>query len=460
MEGFDSFLGKLAARARFGMRQGLETTRYLLHAIGDPERGMRFIHIAGTNGKGATAAMLDSVLRAAGFAVARYTSPHLLKLNERFFLDGAPASSAALERAAAPVFGAAERLEREGGGAATFFECLTAAAFSLFREWADAAERAGKTPIAILETGLGGRLDATNAIGNPLVCAITRIGLDHCQWLGDTVAAIAREKAGIIKPGCPVVCGAMPEEALEEMEKTAEGRGAPLFAARSGDCVSVTRPDPSGQVVDVAFNGETLRGVRLPLAGAFQRENAATALAVLGELSRQGFAIPAGAVRSGLECVEWPGRFQCVSRNPHVIVDGAHNPPGAKALADAVRDCALPGPVTAVAGFCADKDVESILREFAGFARSLYAVAVDNPRTMAPAETASTALKAGFAFAEPCGSFAEAIAKARARAAAEGGSAVICGSLFLAGEALAALGALPGAQGAGARDPGERLFEC
>ena len=241
MTNIEPFLSALAARRRFGMKPGLGTICAIMDALGNPQDALHCIHIAGTNGKGATAAMLDSVLRAAGYRVARYTSPHLVALNERFFIDGKPASDDVLEAAAERAFQVITRLEREQGLEVTFFEALTAVAFVLFAN-AFAMPKvpvaapttplpAATTPIAIIETGLGGRLDATNVISAPLASVITRIGLDHCDWLGTTHAAIAAEKAGIIKPGRPVVCGAMPSEALEAVRTVAARQGSPLVCA-------------------------------------------------------------------------------------------------------------------------------------------------------------------------------------------------------------------------------------
>ena len=303
-----TFLERLAARRRFGMRPGLDTIRAVMAALGNPQDTLLCIHVAGTNGKGATAAMLDSVLRAAGCRVARYTSPHLVSLNERFFLDGAPAPQDELEAAADEVFPVIARLEREQGLEVTFFEALTAVAFVLF------ARR--RPDVTVLETGLGGRLDATNVISSPLVSVITRIGLDHCDWLGTTHAAIATEKAGIVKPGRPVVCGAMPPEALDAIRAVAARQGAPLV------CAAPWTPPPG-----------------FALFGAFQKENAATVKAALDVLKGEGFAISDAAIADGLAHVVWPGRCQRVTKNGATyVVDGAHNPDAATALARVLKD--------------------------------------------------------------------------------------------------------------------------
>lgn len=405
-------LDRLAGRRRFGMRPGLDAIRALLAALGDPQDSLRCVHVAGTNGKGAVTAMLDAVLRAAGWRVARYTSPHLVSLNERFFLDGAPAPQDELEAAADAVFPAVERLSR-AGTEVTFFEALTAVAFVLF------ARRA--PDVTILETGLGGRLDATNVIARPLVSVITRIGLDHCDWLGTTRAAIAAEKAGILKPGRPAVCGAMPDDAREAIRRAAAEKGCPLVEARPWT-------PPAG----------------FALFGAFQEENAATAKAALDVLAAEGFAAPPEAIAEGLAHVTWPGRCQRVVRDGALyVVDGAHNPDGAAAFAQTLRLARVPRPLGLVAGFCGDKDVDGHLRTMAPLVARAWAVPIRNERTMSPEAVAARMRAAGIAAAEACPAVAPALAAAGAWARAAGGATAVCGSLFLAGEALVALDAYP-----------------
>ena len=344
----------LASSAALGVKPGMERIRAAIAASGALEQEStvfaapvpRMIHVAGTNGKGAVCAMLDSALRAAGFRTGRYTSPHLVSLNERFFLDGAPVGDAMLDAALADA-GDVSRL--------TYFELLTLAAFCLYR-------RAGAEWL-VLETGLGGRLDATNAVEKPELCVITRIGLDHCGWLGGTIGEIAAEKGGIIKAGVPVVLGRMPDAAREVLERIASGRGSPCVYAP--DAVAETEiPE-------------------LSLKGGFNRENAVTALAALKVLG-----IDRAAAERGLASAVWPGRFQRVERDGRVfIVDGAHNPPAMRALADAVKAERFRVDA-AVCGFCGDKDVAEnlrILREVAGCG---VATAIRNPRSLTAAATA------------------------------------------------------------------------
>ena len=429
-----TYLQQLADRRRFGMRPGLETIRSLLDRLGNPERDIAAIHIAGTNGKGAVAALCESVLRAAGFPVARYTSPHLVRVNERFLINGAAVGDDALEAAALEVEAAVRAVEDEHRAEVTFFECLTAVAFVLFR-------RAGVKLVA-LETGLGGRLDATNVV-TPLVSVITRIGLDHCDWLGDTVEQIAGEKAGIIKPGRPVVCAAMPDEARAVIASAAAQRRSLFVDAAEAVSAAVTRSGLEGQTLSITTQDRALPPVRLPLAGAFQVENVCAAMAALETVSGCGLAIPDTAFVEGFESVCWPGRFQLAAKEPPVIVDGAHNPGGAQALRQALKSCQVRAPVGLIAGFCGDKDVLTYLRVLAPAVKRAWGVATANPRSLTAEQTAGIMRMAGIDEASACGSVPEALSAARKWAAQADGVVLVCGSLFLAGEALVALHAFP-----------------
>jgi dihydrofolate synthase/folylpolyglutamate synthase len=435
------FVQQLMSRRRFGVKPGLDTIRAVLAELGNPERGLRFVHVAGTNGKGAVCAMLDSILRAAGLRVCRYTSPHLVSVAERFFVDGAPAEYEALSAAAAEVFPVVERLEREKGVEATFFECLTAVAFTLFAKV--------RPDVVVMEAGLGGRLDATNVIApeNLLVAAITRIGLDHCDWLGSTHAAIAEEKAGIVKRGRPVVAGAMPAVARETVALAAERAEAPFISA---ECCSVAA-GPGGDWSRPAFATPRRRlpPAVISLVGPFQVENALTSLAVVDALEEHaGLSVPDAAVVKGLETAVWPGRAQrVVSEGVEFVVDGAHNPDGATALREALSVGALArkdsAPVALLCGFCGDKDVLAHLRIMSAAATTGWAVPIQNVRSLDPVEVVDRMELAGFSSSRACADLAEGLAFAKAWARGTGGRVVVCGSLFLAGEALVALGAYP-----------------
>ena len=377
-----AFLEELAARRRFGMKPGLAAISEICARLRHPEREFKAIHVAGTNGKGAVAAILDSC-----FAGGRYTSPHLVRLNERFFLRGRPVDDATLERVAAEVTAALP-------GGATFFEALTAVAFRLYAE-----ERPGRV---ILETGLGGRFDATNVCDSEL-CVITKIGLDHCDWLGGSIAEIAAEKAGIVKRGVPVVVGKNSEEALEVIEREAKAQGAPFFYAP--------------QLAD-----ESEIPPSFALKGSFNRENAVTAIAALKVL---------GESVGTMADVVWPGRFHEIGS---FIVDGAHNPPAAAALAAALGE----EKVDLIAGFCADKDVVETLGILAPHIRKGIAVKTNNSRSLSAEEAAARMREAGIDAKAESGGLAAALA-----AAGKDVRTLVCGSLFLAGEAVVLLGAYP-----------------
>ena len=399
------------------MRPGLDAIRGVCAALGDPQLKFRAIHVAGTNGKGAACAIMDAALRAGGLRIGRYTSPHLVRINERFFLDGKPISDEMLESASSRVAAAIKQSDNQtisNLADLTFFEALTAVAFLVYAE-------AG-CDYAVLETGLGGRLDATN-ICVPEICVITKIGLDHCDWLGDTVEKIAAEKAGIIKKGVPIVLGKNDPAVIAVVKARASEVGAPFVYAP-----------------DVADESEIPDG--FSLVGSFNRENAVTAIAALKTLGL------AKGMAEGLGNVVWPGRFQRVGR---FIIDGAHNPPAARALAAALRKYApFAGSVpTLVAGFCGDKDVDETLRILAPLVKKGIAVRTNNPRSLDPAELARKMESAGIP-AISCDSIHLALEKMgsvprRTGSVTKDGAVdvLICGSLFLAGEALAALGAFP-----------------
>ena len=412
------FLNDLAARRRFGMKPGLEAIRALCAALGDPQRKFKAIHVAGTNGKGAVCAILDAALRSADrkgdvqpLRIGRYTSPHLVRLNERFFLNGAPVDDATLERMAQQVEDAILHLHLNS--TPTFFEALTAVAFALYAESA--------VDYAVLECGLGGRLDATN-ICEPELCVITKVGLDHCDWLGDTVAKIAAEKAGIVKPGIPVVLGRNDPAVRAVVEARAKEVGAPFHYA----------PDlASADELPSDFS----------LGGPFNRENAVTALAALRVLeAREAVAIPSSVV--------WPGRFQKVG---NFIIDGAHNPPAARALREGLKGLEA---LDLVFGACGDKDVGEVLAMLAPLVKRGFAVQTNNPRSLSADATAAKMRAAGID-AVACTSLKEAIQLSAPGTPHSASRTLICGSLFLAGEALVELGAYP--WGEARFDPSERL---
>lgn len=391
----------LDAHSRFGIKPGLENIAALCAALGNPQKRIgNTVHIAGTNGKGATAAFIDAALTATGKTSARYVSPHLLRINERFFLDGKPLPDDVLDSAADRVERAISSDPALSG--VTYFELLTVVAFDVYSRSA--------CDYCVLETGLGGRLDATN-VCEPSLSVITRIGLDHCDILGPTVEAIAAEKGGIIKKGVPVVLGENPPSVRRVIESIARDKGAPLVYAPG-------------------FAGADELPETLSIGGSFNRENATTAFAACKMLAEGDPSLDVEKMKLGFGRAVWPGRYQKVGR---CVVDGAHNPPAAEALVKAIEsDPSVEKPLLLVAGFCGDKDVEATLAILRRVAAKAVPIKTSNPRSLAVDELSEKMGKCGFEIAPPV-----------AMTSLPEMPSLVCGSLFLAGEALAAMGAYP-----------------
>jgi dihydrofolate synthase/folylpolyglutamate synthase len=408
---------------RLGMKFGLDNVSRVCAALGHPERAFRSVLVAGTNGKGSVTAMVERALRAAGHRTGRYTSPHLVRLEERFFMHGNEVTTAALREAAGRVRDVVARLLAEGelDAPPTFFECTTAAAFDLFRHRG--------VDIAVLEVGLGGRLDATNVV-TPIATVITSIDFDHQEQLGTSLEAIAGEKAGIVKPGVPLICGWLAPEAERIIRHVCEARDAGLI--RAADRVSITlRPDGA---VDVRAPSRMLPAVRLALEGPHQRRNAAVAVAVLDELSRAGIGVPDAAVRDGLSRVEWPGRLERFEVDGvRILLDAAHNPAGAAALAAYVSEQGW-RDATLVLGVLRDKDVRGILDALLRPAHPwslLVCTSPPGPRALAADELAGAA-----SMVAATGVRIEAVsdpALALNRARGRGRPVAAAGSIFLIG---------------------------
>ncbi len=417
-------LERLYARRTFGIKPGLATQRALLDMLGNPQESFASVHVAGTNGKGSVCAMLDSMIRSAGIRCGRYTSPHLVDFNERFVIDGGPISDDELLEITAEVESAAARVEASGVQTPTFFECSTAIAFCAF-------SRRGVS-LAVIETGLGGRLDATNVV-TPLLSVITRIGLDHCEWLGDSLEEIAAEKGGIIKSGRSVVRGAMPDDAARVIDSIAMDLGCRVVDAAQS--VSLTVRGGKGGVA-VSGSEQDYGIVHPSLAGAYQNENMATAVAAFEELGTLlGVTWPEGAVKKGLANVSWSGRFQVIESEPPVLLDGAHNADGARALRASIKSSFGKRKVGVVLGMCAEKDVSAFISELGGFVKHVWCVDIANPRNMGADLCAQHAKRAGLQ-AESIGSPKIAMDAAKEWASDCEGVIVVCGSLFLVGEFL------------------------
>ncbi len=422
------FLERLAARRIFGIRPGLETMEALCEALGHPEREVAVIHIAGTNGKGSVAALCEAALRVAGYPVGRYTSPHLMRVNERFLIYGEEVSDEALGAALDTV----ERVCAEQKLEPTFFEVLTACAWVLFRE-------AG-VKIAVMEVGMGGRWDATNVIEAPLVSVIPHIALDHCAILGETLEAVAAEKAGIIKSGRPLVMGAMAAEAKAVLCARAAALGAPVFDAEEEITVKGSRRTLHGQVVQCTSTAQAYPEALTRLTGTFQTENIATALCTVERLNAMGITISEKAFVEALRTVQWPGRCQLIATEPPTILDGGHNPDALQALCASLKSLHIRRRVALVCGFCGDKSVKAALQAIAPIVESAWTVPIANPRTLPAEETAALARLAGIRHVIPMTSVNEAIETASNWAQQHQGTVLICGSLYLVGEVLALRG--------------------
>ncbi len=339
---YSSVIEYLYALQKHGIKLGLETMQILLDRVGNPHRSLRVLHIGGTNGKGSTAAMVASVLQHSGRRVGLYTSPHLVEFRERIRVDGCMIAE---HRVQVLIHRLREALR--DNLEPTFFEMTTALAVLYFAESA--------VDVAVLEVGLGGRFDATNVVEQPLATAITTIGLDHQEYLGRTEEAIAFEKGGIIKPCVPVVIGRMGRDAERVLRRIAEERSAPLWQLGQDFGIDGHHPER------LTYRGATrvFDDLICGLAGRHQWDNAACALALLEAASRGGIGIEAGAVRDGLRTVSWEGRLESIDEDPKVVLDGAHNPAAAHALAGYLKDFSISHPTSRIIlvwGMMRDKD--------------------------------------------------------------------------------------------------------
>ena len=329
-------------------------------SLGHPERRLNIIHVAGTNGKGSTCAMLRHVLTEAGYCTGLFTSPHLVKVNERFTIDGQMIADSELAGYISMVKDAAEAY---GSGASlAFFEIMTAIAFCYFADH--------HVDFAIIEVGMGGRLDATNIIEKPVLSVITAIGLDHTAFLGRTISAITREKCGIIKKNCPVVLYSQAKKVYNIVDEISSIQEAPLHYVDQPE-ILMLREDLEGSLFSVATPLFAYEGLRISLLGRHQVDNACTVLLAVHALNACGAAIDEAAVRAGLSKALWPGRMELVSRAPLILLDGAHNPAGISALTTALDAYFAGKPITLIAGMMRDKDCGPMMRRLAESARQM-----------------------------------------------------------------------------------------
>ena len=396
-----------------GTRPGLERVTELLDRLGNPQDGLRFIHVAGTNGKGSFCAMTDSVLRQAGYRTGLYTSPYIEKFNERMMYDGRPVSDEELAELTSFVRPFAESMEDRP----TEFELITAVAMLFFK-------RHGADPV-VLEVGMGGRLDATNVIKEPLVSVITGISLDHTAILGDTLAKIASEKAGIIKPGVPVVWGGNAAPASRVIHRTAAERGCRCADVRKRP-VKVISMDLGGTVFRYA--GYT---AALSLLGTYQPYNAANVITAVEELRGRGIKISDRDLLLGLKKASWKARFELVSSSdPVVISDGSHNPEGIGAAIDGIRAYFGTQKVILLTGVMKDKDYPAMADSLSGIAAAAYTLRPDNSRALDPSLFAKEFRRCGVE-AQSSDTVLEAVEKAVAAAREQNRPLIALGSLYM-----------------------------
>jgi len=423
----------LYALQKHGVKLALANSVTLMEIMGSPHRRFRSVHVAGTNGKGSTAAFITSMLRAAGYRVGLYTSPHLVSFTERIRINGTPISEAKVVELARRVRGGSESTPSTAGLNPTFFEVTTAIAFTYFAEEG--------VDIAVIEVGMGGRLDSTNVI-TPLVSVITNIDLEHREYLGGTLELIAAEKAGIIKPSVPVVTGAAQPDVIRVIEDKAAEVQAPVYRLNKHFHAERVTPG-SGQ--DFDYHGIKMPPVRLSIAmlGSHQVDNACLALAAVECLREAGVNVDDSAMRRGLADAHWEGRLERVALRPDIYLDGAHNPASARVLAEAVRTMKKSyARLILVIGILGDKDFRGIIAELIPLADKVIATRPDYGRAMEPAALAAEVrpLHPGVIVADTMG---RALTIAQETACPDD-LILVTGSLYVVGDARAVLVDKPG----------------
>ena len=396
-----------------GSVPGLSRIEELCRRMGNPEKGLRCIHIGGTNGKGSTAAYLSAVLRAAGYRVGTFTSPYVRTFNERIAIDQKPVSNYLLTKAVEAAKPHADAMTDRP----TEFELITAVGFEVFRR--------KKVDIVVLEVGLGGRFDSTNIIEAPLLSVITGIAFDHMQLLGDTLDKIAWEKAGILKSGCPAVTARLADEASAVIEKEAAEKGCPLAAV-----------DPTGITVHadtldgIVMDYKARKNIRTTLVGGYQPRNIALVLEAVDALRGRGVEIPEDAVYRGIAAAKWPARFELLSRDPIVVFDGGHNEEGVRAAIETAKRVFDGEKPVLLTGVMEDKAYDVMADLIAPAVRAVFTLKPDNPRAM-EADALANVYAARGVDAYPYPTIAGALRAARAHAKKLGAPLLILGSLYL-----------------------------
>ncbi|MDE7061804.1 MAG: bifunctional folylpolyglutamate synthase/dihydrofolate synthase [Lachnospiraceae bacterium] len=375
---YEEALAFLEETRGYGSVLGLDNIRGLMEELGNVQEELAVIHIAGTNGKGSVGAMLDAVLRQAGYRVGRYSSPAVFSYEEIWQINGVPITREAYAYHMERVRAACQRCVNQGRPHPTAFEIETALAFLFFQ--------AENCDVVLLETGLGGSMDATDVISHPVCSVITSVSRDHMAFLGDTLSEIAEAKAGIIKEGCPVVSAWQQAEVLTVLQRVSKECHAPLTVA-SSERLSGISYDVKG--LRLAYEG--IGEVSVHLTGAYQIPNAACALETLLQLIRLGYKIMPDAIRNGLSQVRWNGRMEHVSDWPDIFLDGAHNEAAARSLAETIENCFTNCRITYIIGVLADKEYGKMLSVLLPYCGRVYTVTPDNPRALPAQELAECA---------------------------------------------------------------------
>ena len=407
-------------------KPGLDRTRELCERMGNPQKGLNFIHVAGTNGKGSFCSMLSSVLKESGLRVGLYTSPYIVRFNERMQVNGEPITDEMLAAICDEIRPYAEGMTDKP----TEFELITVIAFEYFKRM--------RVDVVVLECGMGGRLDSTNIIDSPYLSVITGISLDHTAFLGSTVEEIAREKAGIIKPGTPVLYGGNSKSAADVIAERAKTLGSE-FTAMDYDNLCLHSANLDG--AELSYKSHT--GIRIKLLGLYQARNCALVLEATDILQKRGLGISGNAIRRGLENARWPARFEIIADDPLTIFDGAHNPEGIESATGSISYYFGDKKVYVITGVLKDKDYRTIAGYLARVADRAFVITPDNPRAL-PAEEYCEVLSSFGIKATPCVGISEAVREATQEAKEDSRALCCLGSLYTYGEIIKSINKIKG----------------
>ncbi|MBP3313963.1 MAG: bifunctional folylpolyglutamate synthase/dihydrofolate synthase [Oscillospiraceae bacterium] len=403
-----------------GSVPGLSRTEELLHRMGNPHKTLKYIHVVGTNGKGSTCAMLASVLRSAGYKVGLYTSPYIFRFEERMQINGAPISEEELCRLTEEIRPHADAMEDKP----TEFELITCLAFSYFARQ--------KADIVVLEAGMGGEMDSTNVIPAPEVAVMCNIGLDHTEYLGNTLEDIARTKAGVVKEGSACVLYPSTPDVEKTVQEICKAKSVLLTVADFAKLHPVENT-LQGQT----FHWGAMKNIHLPLLGEHQQHNACVVLETLMHLRQKGWNIPDSAIYHGLAQTAWPGRFQLIGEDPLFIIDGGHNPQCMEALTKNLEIYLKDTHLTVLTGVMADKDRSQMYPPLLPYVSQFVTVTPANPRAL-PAEDLAEYLRSLGKNATPCDSVLQGVETALTLAKEQKGAVLTCGSLYMLGEVVEA----------------------